>query len=114
MPVNIPIHVETASGPAGPAANQFQAGTFTNPFPLTRVKQGREVQWEYTGPFDSFTVQFKTTSPFPGISAITRNAPGPTPAQPAQNLGRHHYTISVTVGGVTWTIGGCPELGVDP
>lgn len=117
MPVNIPVHVETAPGPAGaPAANQYQTGTFTHPYPMTRVKNGDQVQWACVGPFQSLTVEFKPNSspptlPFPGITKVTSTA-GPTPPLTATVNGNFHYTVNVTVGGITWTIGDCPELDV--
>jgi hypothetical protein len=110
----IPIHVHVVDTPP-----DGRAGTFIRPHALVRVKVNTDtVQWVCAGPFDSFTVKFKPnnpplpTSPFPGITAITSTA-GPTPALTPTVPGNFHYTVNVTVSGITWSIDGCPEIGVD-
>ena len=109
----IPIHVHVVDTPP-----DGRAGTFTRPHALVRVKVNTDtVQWMYAGNFDSFTVQFvpnpsPPTLPFPGISKVSSTA-GPTPALTPTVPGNFHYTVEVIIGGVHWSIDGCPEIGVD-
>ena len=101
MAVTIPIIVLRADEAAG----NRRRGTFESPHPLVRVHVGTQIKWVLAGS-GTFKVLFQGLSPF-ADSVITDATP-----RTATNVGHYHYSISVTDGGETWTISGCPELDV--
>jgi plastocyanin len=104
---NILIRVSSANSASG------KAGTFTHPPPKVKLDVGDTVTWDPgangTLP-NAFQVRFQGfRSPFQsGDTDISNNNNYQTVANP----GVYHYSVKVTIGGVPFTIEGCPEFDV--
>jgi hypothetical protein len=89
------------------------SGTFKQPYPLVRVKQFTEVQWQLNkaDERDTFIVSFAHGSPFEGITAVSDRT-GPLKAV---HRGSFHYQVFVleAISGRVYAVHRCPEMHVD-